>query len=403
MLRAPLLFVVILLFAALPARGQVESVRVVGDGEITRITLWLDEPATAQAFLGETTGAQQVLLAFDGTGLQSGAREPVSAATGVAAYGWQDGFFVFTLARPMMVMRQLDLPSSASEPRHRIVLDLAAVSDVRFARAAEQDARGRSAAQVRFAASSETVEAASSQPPSAHDVVLTPRDGRYLIVIDPGHGGRDPGATAANGIHEKAIVLDASRYLADILEESGRYRTRLTRTDDTFLELEERVSLAREWGADLFISIHADAAQSPSVSGASVYTLSSRGETRINREVERNDWTMPIENGVSQDVSSILSDFLLRETRSNSGLFAELLIPELAEAGPVLRNTHRTAGFYVLLAPDVPAVLLEIGFLTNSEDAARLSRESGRQASMRAVRDAIDAYFDHQDVVLASH
>lgn len=403
MLRALVLLIFMLIASAVPGAAQVSGVRVVGDGEITRVTLWLDAPRGAQALHGETTGAQRVLIAFEGAGRDTGPVEPVSSATGVASYGWQDGFLAFSLARPMMVSRQLDLPPTQSEPSHRIVLDLVAVSDVRFAGAVERDRRARETALARFADARDVIEVASGPAPVAHDVVLTPEDGRYLIVIDPGHGGRDPGATAVNGHYEKEIVLDAALYLADLLEASGRYRVRLTREDDSFLELEDRVTLAREWSADLFISIHADAADNRDVSGASVYTLSSRGEARIEREAERNDWVMPIEDGVPEEVSGILSDLLRRETRSNSGLFAELLLPQLAEAGPVVRNSHRQAGFYVLLAPDVPAVLLEMGFLTNAADAERLSREAGRRDSMRAVKRAIDAYFDHQDVVLASH
>src|SRR5690606_1208385 len=117
--------------------------------------------------------------------------------------------------------------------------------------------------------------------------------------------------------------------------------------------------------AELFISLHADAAGNSTVAGASVYTISARGEGRIDREASRNNWVIPIEDGTPQRLTGILSDLVKRETKTRSGEFAELLLPELEKAGPVLRNTHRSAGFYVLLAPDVPAVLLELGFLTN--------------------------------------
>ncbi|MCI4644406.1 MAG: N-acetylmuramoyl-L-alanine amidase, partial [Hyphomonadaceae bacterium] len=393
-----------------PAAADIQSVRVVGDGELTRITMWADAAVEAEIFLSGDAVPGQILVALDGAQNVSGPPVPVPPATGVSAYGWQSGFLSFTLARPMMVARQLNLPPTGEESRYRIVIDLAAVSQARFRQAAHRNA-GSLAQRVQLhmvrSAAAPAPSAASQTAPMGHDVVLEPirppRSERYLVVIDPGHGGRDPGAIAASGLREKDVVLQAAHTLKDLLEEAGRYEVRLTRTSDEFIELEDRVTRARNWGADLFISIHADAAANRDVAGASVYTISERGEGRIERESERNDWHIELEDGVSQEVGGILEALTLRETKSNSGYFASLLLPELAEAGPVLRNTHREAGFYVLLAPDVPALLLEMGFLTNGADARRLAGASGRRKAMEAVRDAIDTYFDRQDLVLAEN
>lgn len=388
------------------AFGQVDTVRVVGDGEVTRLTLWSDAPIEADVFLSEATASRQVLVAFEGaSATKSGPPQPVSLATGVSGYGWQDGFLAFSLARPMMVSRKLELPPAGDESRHRLVIDLAAVSDARFAHAAARAERGMMARLETQRNTQPRAMTAIDPAPDGRDVVLEPfiERGEYLVVIDPGHGGRDPGAISSAGLKEKDVVLSASLMLRDLLEENARYRVRMTRSDDRFIELGDRVSLAREWGADLFISIHADAARTPDVAGASVYTISERGERRIDQEAERNNWQLDLDEGVSKEVSGILETLMIRETKTNSGLFAELLLPELAEAGPVLRNTHRKAGFYVLLAPDVPAVLLEMGFLTNSADAERLADPEGRMRSMQAVADAIDLYFDRQDQVFASN
>ena len=122
---------------------------------------------------------------------------------------------------------------------------------------------------------------------------------------------------------------------------------RLTRSDDTFVEHADRVGFAREWGANLFISIHADAAANSDVEGASVYTLNSKGVRRSDSVAAEENWELPIETGASDAVSGILADLLKRETQTNSGKFASLLIPELARAGPVLRNTHRSENFFV--------------------------------------------------------
>ncbi|MEO1405112.1 MAG: N-acetylmuramoyl-L-alanine amidase, partial [Pseudomonadota bacterium] len=183
-----------------------------------------------------------------------------------------------------------------------------------------------------------------------------------------------------------------------------RYDVKLTREDDRFIELEDRVTLAREWDADLFISLHADAAAKPEIQGATVYTLSAKGEKRVDRMAELYNWELPIETGEAPDeVAGILEDFLKRETKTNSEAFAAMLIPELAEAGPILRNTHRNENFFVLLAPDAPAVLLEMGFLTNRDDARRLSTSEGQRRVMVAVADAIDKYFDQREVLLAQN
>ena len=379
------------------AHAQAGQVRVVGDGIVTRVTVFAPAPIDGEVFLAETHSAQKIVVLMSGKATPPAPAQPVDEMTGVRAYEWRDRQLVLELARPMMVAQRLDLPPAGSAPRHRLVLDLARVSDVRFARSAARDGPRLEAAIV--ARERQLAQAATSR------AATTPAtgSGRYVIVIDPGHGGKDPGARSISGGVEKTLVLKAALELRDLLVSDYRYDVRLTHEDDTYIALEDRVTLAREWGADLFISLHADAAGSKSVEGASVYTLSSSGEGRIDAESRKNNWSMPIESGVPRDVSGILKDLIKRETRTNSGLFAQMLLPELEKAGPVLRNTHRNAGFYVLLAPDVPAVLLEIGFLTNKADARRLSSKEGRGKSLLAVKSAIDTYFDRQDAIYAQN
>ena len=198
--------------------------------------------------------------------------------------------------------------------------------------------------------------------------------------------------------------LDAALALRDLLEDSGKYDVVLTRETDEYVEHNKRIEIARNVGADIFISIHADAAGSRAVSGASVYTLSRAGDARIERVSLENGWTIPLETEPVGDAArSILEDFVTRETLTKSGMFADLLIPELEQVGPILRNSHRQANFYVLLAPDVPAVLLEIGFLTNPNDERRLSSEEGISTSMEAVHRAIDAYFVQEGQTMAQY
>lgn len=222
-----------------------------------------------------------------------------------------------------------------------------------------------------------------------------PRDaGRRVIVIDAGHGGHDPGAQGAQGAREKVVVLAAALALRDALEARGGYHVVLTREGDRFLPLEDRVAVARDHKADLFISLHADSSPSAQAKGASVYTLSERGGERAKGVMEAQDWDMDLgPQPHSPRVEQILLDLAQRETTNRSAEFAQTLLGELSGQIPLLNRSHRNAGFFVLLAPDVPAVLLEMGFLTNPQDEARLTDPRARRLMMSSVADAIDVYF----------
>lgn len=219
-------------------------------------------------------------------------------------------------------------------------------------------------------------------------------EGRRTVVVDAGHGGRDPGAIGATGVREKDVVLDAALQLRTALESRGRYRVALTRDADRYVELEDRVRFARAQHADLFISIHADSHANREASGASVYTLSERGANRAQGIMSSQNWSLDLgdapQEGVARD---ILIDLAQRETTNRSAQFARTLIPSLGSVSPLLRNTHRSAGFFVLLAPDVPAVLIETGFLSNPTDERRLSDPRAREAMAEAMAQAVDTYF----------
>lgn len=216
-----------------------------------------------------------------------------------------------------------------------------------------------------------------------------------VIFIDAGHGGRDPGAIGIRGTHEKVITTKASESLRQILEKTGRYEVILTRPKDVYLDHETRLRLAREGGADLFISVHADSAGNKSARGASVYTLADRAKGRSKRLVNNTqNWIMDIDLSKQSDpVGDILVDLAQRKTESQSEQFADILISELEKSTQLVGNSHRRAGYFVLLAPDVPAVLLELGFLSNAEDEKLLNKKSHRDKIMRSVVKAIDEYF----------
>jgi N-acetylmuramoyl-L-alanine amidase len=237
------------------------------------------------------------------------------------------------------------------------------------------------------------VFAAPARPTAVAPAPLA-RTGERVVVIDAGHGGKDPGAHGGGGAREKDIVLAAALALQSDLERRGGYRVVLTREADVFLPLPERVAIARRERADLFISLHADSHSDARASGASVYTLSERGGERARALMDAQDWEVDLgEAPRDAQVQTILVDLAQRETTGKSADFAGALIGALGRETPLLRNTHRNAGFFVLLAPDVPAVLLEMGFLTHPGDEARLANPAARRRMMSAVADSIDIYF----------
>ncbi len=216
-----------------------------------------------------------------------------------------------------------------------------------------------------------------------------------VIFIDAGHGGRDPGAIGTKGTYEKILTSKASASLKELLEKTGRYDVRMTRERDVYVDHDLRLRLAREGGADLFISIHADSAGSKNARGASVYTLADRARGRSKTLVSNSqNWIMDVDLSKQSDpVGDILVDLAQRKTESQSEQFADILLSELSGSTHLVGNSHRRAGYFVLLAPDVPAVLLELGFLSNAQDETLLLKSSHRDKMMRSVVTSIDRYF----------
>jgi N-acetylmuramoyl-L-alanine amidase len=230
--------------------------------------------------------------------------------------------------------------------------------------------------------------------------IYGPADARLpLVVIDAGHGGHDPGAISPHGgAREKDVTLAIARATRDELVKTGRVRVALTRDGDSFIVLQDRFGIARKLKADLFMSIHADAAENQSARGGSVYTLSEVASDREAQKLAARENKADIINGVNLggadvNVSSILIDLTQRETMNVSAGFAKLL---LREAGPnmTLRsNAHHFASFVVLKAPDTPSVLFETGYLTNANDAAFLTTAPGRLSVARSISSAVQAHF----------
>lgn len=224
-----------------------------------------------------------------------------------------------------------------------------------------------------------------------------PDSSRPLVVLDPGHGGHDPGA-GSGSLKEKALTLQLARALRDELLSRGGIRVALTRNEDRYLLLAERASIARRLKADLFVSIHADSAENDMARGASVYTLSKQGSSEAAAKIATRENEADMINGValagtSDVVSAILIDLSQRETLSSSTEFAGLILRESRGEMRLHVDKVQSAAFAVLKSPDLPSVLMEAGYISNSSDAALLTSDEGQDALTGAMSRAIRAYF----------
>jgi N-acetylmuramoyl-L-alanine amidase len=224
-----------------------------------------------------------------------------------------------------------------------------------------------------------------------------------LIVIDPGHGGIDPGALGGNTM-EKNITLAVAKQLQKSLLATGRFRVVLTRDKDVFIPLRDRFKIARDKGADLFISLHADSNPSSLARGASVYTLSDKASDAEAEALATKENKSDVIAGVdlsqqSQTVSGILIDLAQRETINMSSRFASILVGDLRNDTMMLQNSHRFAGFAVLKAPDVPSVLLEMGYISSTDDERLLTDPNHQKKLSESITHAIEDYFDWRDMI----
>lgn len=220
-----------------------------------------------------------------------------------------------------------------------------------------------------------------------------------LIVIDAGHGGQDPGATGGRGRYEKHVTLATAKELKRQLEASGHYTVKLTRETDKFIKLAERVKIAQRAKADLFVSIHADSIDKPDVSGASIYTLSDTASDAQTAKLAARENKADAIAGVDlshedQDVANILINLAMRDTMNQSKFFANTVVSHFNTGGVrMLQRPHRYAGFAVLKAPDIPSVLIEIGFMSNKREADALLSDSYQRKIAASIKSGIDAYF----------
>lgn len=367
-----------------PARQQSEfpvatDMRIEQHGETVRLSLALSEVVPVEAWV--QAAPDRVIVELPSTNFQI---QPSARKNAGFVSGYRYGLFTTDKAR--------------------IIIDLSQPATI--VKAEARTARGglgeltielRKVGRAEFLA-----EAAKARPASRAMVAPVPArpagETRRTIVIDPGHGGIDPGTVVAS-IAEKSVVLNFGLALKEQLESSGRYRVVMTRDDDSFVPLADRVRIGQDEKADLFISIHADSlTQAQEVRGATVYTRSERATDAEAAKLAAKENEADAAGGLEtseevQDVAGILIDLARRETRTFSGVFARNLVDKLGASVRMHKIPLRSARFWVLSAPDVPSVLIELGYMSSPKDAALLTSAEWRGKAVGAVGAAVDEYF----------
>ena len=380
--------------AAAPNFPIASEVRLAGDARQTRFVLDLDRPIQFRAFA--LADPYRVIVDIPQVNFQ------LKAGAGTAGRGLIKAFrygvvipggsrIVFDLAGPAKIANSYVLEAANGQPP-RLVLELEQVDRTTFVQSLGVENRPELKPTISDTVASIPVEPTAAVKPAAA------ADARPVVVIDPGHGGLDNG-TQAGGTNEKELVLGFGLALRERLEKSGKYRVVMTRTDDTFIPLTDRVKVARNASAALFVSIHADALprREGDAQGATIYTLSDKAsDVEAERLAEAENKADAI-GGVNlteepTEVADILIELAQRETRTFSNRFARLLMGEMKTTVRMHKHPLKSAGFKVLKAPDVPSVLVELGYVSNKADFEHLVSETWRNRTAGAMAQAIDAF-----------
>jgi N-acetylmuramoyl-L-alanine amidase len=374
----------LLLSARAEAAPEVTAVRVGVESDATRLVLQLSEPVSYNLFT--LTGPDRVVV--DLPQMTWRATEEIDprglvARLRVGLFKPGTSRLVLDLNGPARVQQAMLLPGGLGP---RLVVDL------------EPAAGGLARPML-----ARVQPAAASVPFTAPGAAIARQAVKPVIAIDAGHGGADPGAIGVHGTYEKHVTLAAARELKAQLEATGRYKVVLTRRSDVFIRLRDRVMRARKAGADLFISLHADSIGSPDIRGLSVYTLSERASDKEAAALAVRENKADLIAGVdlsgveAPEVVNILIDLAQRETMNLSARYASMLVDDLGDRVALLRDTHRFAGFAVLKAPDVPSVLIELGYLSNPTEERMLADRDYRARLIGAIVRATERFFSYKD------
>jgi N-acetylmuramoyl-L-alanine amidase len=384
------------------------GVRFGPNGDTTRVVFDI-AGAPVYSISGVETGEGRLIIDFAGLSVSTADLSYRSGKGHIARYGFagrSDGGVraMFDFKKTARISKIFVLEPKDGVKKYRLVIDLQTADKQGFI--ASLPAQYPDLTAVIEQATATTPDVLQTPAPSQKEVALPPQQEptpeKHVVVIDAGHGGADPGAQGQSGTYEKNVTLAAALELAAILKKRGRYDVVLTRSSDVTIRPEKREPLARKAEANLFISLHADALEQnqKAVRGGSVYTLSSEGTERSTKlaKAAGNYVVYDLDAAVyGEEVGDMLFDLAQGATHTASSQLAEKLIVNLAGKTPLLNRSYRTGDLVVLLAPDVPAVLFEMAFISNAKDEANLNSPVWRKRTMRAVANSIDQYFEEYD------
>jgi N-acetylmuramoyl-L-alanine amidase len=376
--------------------------RLAGDTHKTRLVVDLSGKVAVSAF---TTGdPYRVIVDLPNVSFDLPANSGRAGRGLVTAYrygliGAGKARIVLDATGPVKIDKAFVQPEFEDQPA-RLVVDLVKTDAASFKRTSE------AAKPIETVA---TVTRASASPVREASIAPLPPREKPVVVIDPGHGGNDSGATGVHGEDEKDIVLSVGKLLRAKLEKTGRYTVVMTRSNDTFIPLYDRVEIARKKKAALFISLHADfiPKREGDARGATVYTVSSRASDReaarlAEKENKADLIGAPGLKKQSDDIVNILYDLTHRETQNFSSLFQRTLVGQLKSGGVLLhQDSMRSAGFVVLKAPDIPSVLLELGYVSNADDVKNLTSAAWQDNTALSIAASVDTFFAEHSAIAA--
>lgn len=382
------------------AAVKIKGMRLGNQPDGARVVFDLNDKPDYHVFLLDSP--KRVVVDFDNTDIDkllTHVSNQVVSGARVGKLSDNDKRVVIDLQRPAVVKKAFVMAPQEGMS-WRLVIDLLMTSDNNF-RAQLSDRYTQTNANSSPVKPENTVKADIKAVEISP--VNTKINRKRIIVLDPGHGGKDPGAIGAySRTYEKNVTLAMGKELKYVLQKKG-YIVYLTRENDIFIPLRQRIKIAQQYKADLFMSIHADSAQNRSATGLSVYTLSDTASDQEAAALAERENKADIIGGIdlggnTKEVNDILISLSQTDTRNKSSKYATYLVQEMAKSVKIVRNTHRFAGFAVLKAPDVPAALLEMGYLSNRTEEANLKTSAYRQKLAEAAARAIDRYFKDPEI-----
>ncbi len=408
-IRCTILFTLLLCLLCLAGTPSyaldIENIRFGEHKNKTRLVVDISDVTDFRAFTLSSPYRMVIDLPEFSWNAKNITRPPAARISDIRQGGLTHGIsrIVFDLEQPIVIESAFLLPKQGKK-QNRIVIDYKPTGTSAFKKA-QSTIHGTLKIPNHAKNPNQELKAKASKgipipPPNSARPKKNPSH-KPLIIIDPGHGGVDPGAVGHGKIYEKHVVLALAKSLRDELVKTGKYRVLLTRETDRFIRLKDRVKFARSKGGDLFVSLHADSIHKPNVRGTSIYTLSKKSSdkqtAKLAEKENRADLIANVDVDIEDEqVAFILGDFLMNDTMNQSKFFANKLVRSLKNHGiKTLENPHRYAGFAVLKAPDIPSILIEAGFMSNKAEARLLNQSSHRKKLAKSIKAGINTYFDY--------